>query len=356
MIKWTDLNRFSDNILAVWPYYKPLHERWFMEELVENGELNPSWRDRLIPGQNNSVRSDNYPDRLSAICAAESMNLTLKHLLADRNLNPVIKRSLELKIEKALQSKKRLADEEQLMLSEAIRRHEHYERQSPNELKLATESEIYREDIAVQLAIMPYLMVVIVKKPEQYSYKMLLTKEPDGSWSKPFYASARGAKIAERAKIANGFNMDGSMHWGKVKAEVRRILLPRANQLLQLASVQRLLAEAYARGERVLISNGIVFWYEDGGEIGWEIKETSSNREAENSTIWKEGTILSTNHGRLVILPYIKDDGEKVRGYTKNAPNDGRALPRHPDHYVSIPFTMYDGDLMIGLLGELPYE
>jgi hypothetical protein len=45
-----------------------------------------------------------------------------------------------------------------------------------------------------------------------------------------------------------------------------------------------------------------------------------------------------------------------VRGHTKNGPNDGRALPRHPDNYVDIPFSLYDGDLMIGLLGELPYE
>lgn len=356
MNEWTDLNRTSDNILAVWPYYRPLNERWYMKELVDNGELTPIWRDRLIPGQNNSVRKDMYTDRSSAISAAESLNLSLEQKLANRNLNNVLRRSLELKIEKALQSKKRLADEEELMLSEALRRYVHHERQSPNELKLAIESETYRQLIADQLAIMPYLRIIKIKHIEQYSTKLLFTREPDGSWSKPFHATEQGAKIAERAKIANGFNLAGNQHWGKVKAEIRRILLPRANQLLQLASVQRLLAEALARGERMLVSNGIVFWYENGGEIGWEIKETSSNREAENATIWKEGVILSKNHGRLIILPYIKDDGEKVGGYTKNAPNDGPALPRHPDHYVSIPFTMYDGDLMIKLLGELPYE
>jgi hypothetical protein len=120
--------------------------------------------------------------------------------------------------------------------------------------------------------------------------------------------------------------------------------------------VQRLLAEALSRGERVLVSNGIVFWYEQDGGVGWQVKETSSTRESEGATIWKEGTIRSTNHGRLVILPYIKENGEQVRGHTKNGPNDGRALPRHPDHYVDIPFSLYDGDLMIGLFGELPYE
>ncbi|WP_198406649.1 hypothetical protein [Paracoccus yeei] len=57
-----------------------------------------------------------------------------------------------------------------------------------------------------------------------------------------------------------------------------------------------------------------------------------------------------------MVLPYIKENGEQVRGHTKNGPNDGRALPRHHDHYVEIPFSLYGGDLMIGLFGELPYE
>lgn len=48
--------------------------------------------------------------------------------------------------------------------------------------------------------------------------------------------------------------------------------------------------------------------------------------------------------------------GEKVQGHTKNAPQDGKALPRHPGQYVTLPFEILDGDLMIGLFGELHYE
>ena len=62
------------------------------------------------------------------------------------------------------------------------------------------------------------------------------------------------------------------------------------------------------------------------------------------------------SHGRLVILPFIKDNGERVKGHTKNGPKDGRAKPRYPSQYVEIPFKRLDGDLMIGLLGELLYE
>lgn len=52
----------------------------------------------------------------------------------------------------------------------------------------------------------------------------------------------------------------------------------------------------------------------------------------------------------------MKENGEFVRGHTKNGPGDGRAKPRHPDHFVEIPFRELKGDLMIGLFGEQPYD
>jgi hypothetical protein len=45
-------------------------------------------------------------------------------------------------------------------------------------------------------------------------------------------AGERAAMTAERAKIANGFSHSATAHWGKTKAKIREILLPRANQLL----------------------------------------------------------------------------------------------------------------------------
>jgi hypothetical protein len=356
MVKWSEMKRTSDVILAVWPHYRPLFERWFMQELVDKGELAPLWRERLVPGDNDTVFADHYPDRETAVAAANALNPSLRQTLAARDIDPIVKRSLTLKIDKALQAKQRLQDEEGLMLTEALRRHADDERPEADTLKLASDSERYRQDLAEQLAGMPYLKVAKVGRSNNRWTHALLYLGPDGVWSKPYHAGEKGALTAERAKIANGFGLSASGHWGKTKAAIRQILLPRANQLLQLASVQRMLAEALARDERVLVSNGIVFWYEPDGDIGWQVKETSSTRESEGATIWKEGTILSTNHGRLVVLPYIKEGGEQVRGHTKNGPNDGRALPRHRDHYVEIPFSLYDGDLMIGLFGELPYE
>jgi hypothetical protein len=357
MLKWSDLKRSRDEILAVWPVFKPLHGRWFMQELVDKGELPPIWRDRYIQGENDSVLSDHYPDRTAAIASANELNPRLRSALSARPIEPAILRSLELKADKAQQSKQRLQDEEALMLAEAIRRHAGDERPDVASLKLAPESESYRQDLAEQLRVMPYLWIAQVGwEAGRWRTHMLLYRDSKGAWSKPYNVGEKAAAASERAKIANGFNFSVTSHWGQTKARIRQMLLPRANQLLQLASVQRLLAEAFARGERVLVSNGIVFWYEEDGNIGWQVKETAATTESEGATLWREGTIRSTNHGRLVILPYVKEDGEQVRGHTKNGPGDGRALPRHPDHYVDIPFSMYGGDLMIGLFGELPYE
>jgi hypothetical protein len=214
-----------------------------------------------------------------------------------------LKRSLELKIDKTLQAKQRLQAEESLMLQEAVRRHADDDRPDASSIKIAPESERHRDDLSVQLAAMPYLKVVKVGRVNNRWSHDLLYLGPDDVWSKPYFAGEKAAMIAERAKIANGFNISATAHWGKTKAKIREILLPRANQLLQLASVQRLLADALERGERVLVSNGIVFWYE-GDEIGWLIKEISATQARGGQTIWKEGTILSKNHGRLVVLPY----------------------------------------------------
>ncbi|MBP7340205.1 hypothetical protein [Niveispirillum sp.] len=52
------MKRASDTILAVWPQYRPLFERWFMQELVDKDEFAPAWRERLVPGDNDGVFAD----------------------------------------------------------------------------------------------------------------------------------------------------------------------------------------------------------------------------------------------------------------------------------------------------------
>jgi len=56
------------------------------------------------------------------------------------------------------------------------------------------------------------------------------------------------------------------------------------------------------------------------------------------------------------VATWIESIRDSAQGHTKNSSHDGKAKPRHPDQYVTLPFEVLDGDLMIGLFGELPYE
>ncbi|MCH5532407.1 hypothetical protein L6205_25070 [Pseudomonas syringae pv. syringae] len=72
---------------------------------------------------------------------------------------------------------------------------------------------------------------------------------------------------------------------GKTKALIREQLLPRANKLLQLASVRQLLAEARSRGQSVLVIGGFVFWYEEDGVPQWVVKSTGGESSGEGTTL-----------------------------------------------------------------------
>ncbi|KUM52198.1 hypothetical protein [Rheinheimera sp. EpRS3] len=339
--------------LAVWP--EPWYETqgWLMHDykICPDGSL--KWFKSTILTENGHVKAEYFTTFDRAVSVADERNIQHLANLSKLDLSEQQRYSLELKAKKTIQAKSRLANEEQLMLSEAIRRSKQQERISINDIILPASAEIFREDLFNQLQTLPYLRIAFTRTANQ---KAILYRQNERAWSKPYNVGRKGAQLAERSKVANGFGFSAESHWGKIKASIRKILLPRANQLLQLASVQRLLAEAKSQGHQVVVSNGYVFWFEESGNIGWQVKETASSESSDGSAIWFEGTIISKNHGRLVVLPYIKENGEKVQGHTKNAPNDGRAKPRHPDSYVNLPFHVLKDDLMIGLFGELPYE
>lgn len=122
-----------------------------------------------------------------------------------------------------------------MQLREAQRRHADDERLDPSSLNLAPEFERYRQDLAEQLAEMPYLRVAKVGRSNSRWTYALVFLGLDGAWSKPYRAGEKAALTAERAKIANGFALSATAHWGKTKARIRQILLPRANQSLQFA-------------------------------------------------------------------------------------------------------------------------
>lgn len=219
--------------------------------------------------------------------------------------------------------------------------------------QLHPESESHREEIEATLTQYPYIRSIALGDRGR---RRMVRRLDDGSWSKSFLANRKGLRGANRAPIANGFGLSEFDHFGKTKAAIRQMLLPEASRILMMRGVQQLLTDALSRGKRAVVWSSYVFWYEQGG-IGWQVKERSGSADGENDeAIWFEGKIHSVNFGRIVVLPYIKSSGERVRGHTKNAPHDGPAKPRPLGEELILDFEQLDGDIMRGLLGEFRYE
>lgn len=325
---------------------------WQLKALKLFPDSQVSWKRYFYDNGNGHARSAIFNSYEEALAAADEFNQRTRERVAQAVADPVLQASTILKVEKTLTAARRIRDEEELMEREAVKRNAHLPRPALQDIELLSNVDSLRQPLHQELVRAPYLEMVALPNFNAY-----LRRTNDQKWEMIGSLSPKLSQACLRELTARGFGFSGENHWGRTKAEIRSLLLPRANQLLQLASVRQMLAEARARGQRVLVCGGFVFWYEDDGQPRWVVKNTGGESTTEEgTTLWHEGTILSKNHGRIVVLPYIKEDGEQVQGHTKNAPHDGKALPRHRDQYVALPFEILEGDLMLGLFGELHYE
>ncbi|WP_095129144.1 hypothetical protein [Pseudomonas sp. Irchel s3h14] len=337
--------------LATFPFRWYETNRWLIYalKLLPSGDL--KWLPDYVEAEGHA-KAHNYATQEEARQVASSFNEGIAERIEMLGLSEPQKTSVTLKAEKEITVQERLADEELLMLTEALRRHASSPRPAAQDLILPSELQGLHEDLFRQLEEAPYLQIINFPR-----YRVALARTKEFDWTHRISPSKKCAVYCVREKIARGFGFSGTDHWGKTKAAIRALLLPRANQLLQHASIQKILLEAKSRGQRVVVMSGFVFWYEENGKPGWVVKTIGGDSASgSGQTIWHEGTIISKNHGRIVVLPYIKENGEKVLGHTKNSSHDGKAIPRHPNEYIELPFEILSGDLMIGLLGELPYE
>lgn len=340
--------------LAEWPsiFIESSYETFFMSVLKIKDDLSLHWYKKYKQHDNGGVQLDIYDDLKLASSIATDNNQQHIQMIAQLPLVDDEKSSLLLKVEKAVTAKERLLNEEVLMFQEAIRLHKDMPKRSVDDFVFPELSQNAKDAAVKILNETPYIKVLYIPR-----YGTILRLRGDNDWSQRCAKTKKTVKQCYRERIAGGFGLSGTEHWGKTKAKIRSMLLPRANKLLQLSSVKLLLADARARGQKVLLAGDFVFWYEENGNVGWEVKAVGdSSTSSAGNTLWKEGKILSKNHGRIVVFPYIKENGEYVKGHTKNAPNDGKALLRHPNDYVELPFEILEDDLMIGLFGELNYE
>lgn len=342
---------YSLTALAVFP--QPWHEAdcYLMYEYKLKDDGNLKWYKKYNEIDKNNFKSETYDELKTAIDSSIIENIKLIKNIDNLHISNTEKLSLNLKIQKEVTAISRRINEEQLMLNEAIRRNKDLPREDLASLVVPNDDQNIKIELSKILAETPYVKLVRIQK-----HHVTLLLDKNNHWIRARHTS-QTAKYCYREKIARGFGYSGDAHWGETKAAIRAILLPRANQLLQLASVKRMLDEALANGHKVLVSGNFIFWFEENDNVGWTIKEVkNSDSEKDNNILWVEGKILSKNHGRIVVLPYIKENGEHIQGHTKNSPHDGKALPRHKNEYVELPFKVLNDDLMIGLFGELKYE
>ncbi|MBV6778418.1 hypothetical protein [Xanthomonas euvesicatoria] len=331
--------------------FDPYYNFWFVQVLVAKGGSPPSWR-RHHPNDTPDIPAQAFLTPDDAQERAHELNKFFDQKLANE---PDAERrlSLQLRAQKARQSQQRLQQEEELMLTIAQARGRSEVPMAILPARLHPDGEPHRGEIEAALSQYPYIRSIALGERLR---RHLVERLKDGSWSKPFLANRKGLKGAHRAPIANGFGLNEFDHYGRTKAAIRQMLLPEASRILTMRGVQQLLADALTRGKRAVVWGSYVFWYEQGG-IGWQVKERSGSTDSEDDeAIWFEGKIHSANFGRIVVLPYIKSNGERVRGHTKNAPHDGPAKPRAPGEELVLEFEQLDGDLMRGLLGDFRYE
>lgn len=337
--------------LAIWP--KPFYEKgsgYLMYECKLKNDGSLQWYKKYINAGESKIKNDHYQDLTLATEVAKAYNIDSKKRINELNLSNIEKESLFIKLEKAVTALSRRIYEEQLMFDEAVRRNLNTYKENREPI-IADHYPTLMKALIDILNETPYVKIARLSM-----YRVTLIQNEQGVWVRTKHTE-KTSKYYYRERIARGFGLSGFDHWGKTKAEIRSMLLPRANKLLQLASVKRMLHEAYTQGHKVLISGGFVFWFEEKNQIGWLVKEVNRKDSTKNGNVlWEKGRILSKNHGRIVVLPYIKENGEQVLGHTKNTAHDGKALPRHKDDFVELPFEVLNDDLMIGLFGELYYE
>lgn len=349
-----------DLIIAVYPTYRALFDDWVLFNYTDGGISSFRWKKRFDKFET-SKRIVSYASFEECIQESDIINKNIATQIKLSTESDELKESLLLKADKAIKARARLLKEEKLMLAAALKTVESAPRPAKEEIEIPSyylqKNHVdLLDELMGELNKNPLIEIAHLKGNRRVLGRSL-THTDKIAWSDSYRYNERTAKIAYREIIARAFGLSGADHWGKTKSEIRIMLLPRANQLLQLASIKRMLSDAKNKGQKVLMAGSYVFWYEEEGGIGWTVKASHSSEQSKSGeALWHQGTIISKNHGRIVVFPYIKENGEHVKGHTKNAPHDGRAKPRHPDDYVELPFEVIDEDLMIGLFGELNYE
>ena len=143
-------------VLAIWPEPLYIRGKWWMHVCRLMSDMTLKWDKSNPPELFNSLEE--------ALKITKQRN---KKLLENISILPItldLQQSIKIKVNKEIQRKERLVNEEQLMLQEAQRRAKTRRKPEINELTLPERSEKFRQTLHTQLSTMPYLTRVLVSE------------------------------------------------------------------------------------------------------------------------------------------------------------------------------------------------
>lgn len=296
-----------------------------------------------------SQRDLPVPERSELVSMSYSPSMTVALLVSTWKQKVAARRSAELEARKEREREERLQRDTDFLIEKA------QEMAAANGIVAPAREDMrvtvffdrlpegILDRIATEHARYPYLRHVATETGTGVRLWVSADGRSWREWDNRYEKWARKRQIAERARIADAFGEDPAGHWGQLKARLLKRFKPEALDLLHRKDIQDRLTRARSEGVRFVVFGPFGFaWNEAVGE--WEQRAfdrpDASTSGGPGSRLWREGPIVSNNHGRIIVLPFTKADGTNVEGYTRNGPNEGRAEPRAVP--VEIPFLVYD--------------
>lgn len=188
---------------------------------------------------------------------------------------------------------------------------------------------------------MPYLRHVLFSPadyPQMWTSDDGVTWESPESWKYTKWAVKRS--VADRAEITDAFGIDPLCHWGVTRGKLLRLIKSGWLDLAHRSDVKTALDKARERGIDLVIIQSRAFVWSDSEWRERDVDRKRSTMQGAGSQAWLKAEIVSRNYGRVIVLPFVRDDGVVVPGHTRNPPHEGKSPPRATPHIFS--FAVYD--------------
>ncbi|MHC8378389.1 hypothetical protein ACYZT3_21010 [Pseudomonas sp. MDT1-16] len=219
---FADIKETKYPLLAICPFRTyGTDDRWLMKafRLFPSGAL--KWTFHPVE-ENGYAKANFYFSYEEAVHTAEIFNASIRQRIDEIDLPDVDRESLLLKAEKEVTALLRRSGEEQLMLQEAMRRHASDTRPHLDDLKIAgSPQKEVQASLYATLKETPYVGLVNLPR-----FNLVLAKTIDSKWGQ-IRSNQKTILLCFREKIAKGFGLSATDHWGRTKATIRSMLLPR---------------------------------------------------------------------------------------------------------------------------------